>query len=315
MWPRTILLVPALVLVIAAAADPSPANEAVSDNDCAAKAAAEPVRSVVRIIDAETLALDDGSEVRLAGIIASRRPMSVSGALSDEPYAPEQAARAALSALVLDRSVELALSKRRRDRYGRYVAHVHVRTVGRPWVQGVLLSQGHARAWGDEESEACLAEMLRHETTARAAGRGLWSNAAFGIRAADHTRELMRLRSTFQLVEGRVMAFSESGGRLYLNFGDNWRSDFTAGVMRRKVLADKNSAEVAALRQRRVRVRGFIDRRNGPFIEIGNWAQIEVLDAASARAVEGDRARQDPPPSSQLDPPNERTPGDVTGRP
>ncbi len=94
----------------------------------------------------------------------------------------------------------------------------------------------------------------------------------------------MGLRSTFQIVEGRVEAIAEVRGAVYLNFGSDWRDDFTAGVVRgRKAAKVANPAfDASALKGKRVRVRGWIERRNGPFIEIVHPGQIEVLDGGGA---------------------------------
>src|SRR3546814_18690321 len=36
----------------------------------------------------------------------------------------------------------------------------------------------------------------------------------------------------FELVEGRVVAVGRGGGSTYLNFGEDWRQDFTVAVAR-----------------------------------------------------------------------------------
>jgi micrococcal nuclease len=84
---------------------------------------AGPTRSVVRVIDSETVLLDDHQEVRLIGALAPRSPDFSPGA---EPWPPEEAAIAALKALVQGRSVSIASSGRARDRYGRQLAHLFV---------------------------------------------------------------------------------------------------------------------------------------------------------------------------------------------
>ena len=76
--------------------------------------------------------------------------------------------------------------------------------------------------------------MLALERGARTAELGLWANAAYAIRPALRSRELMRLRSTFQVVEGRVAAVAEIKGATYFNFGADWHTDFTAGMLRRR---------------------------------------------------------------------------------
>ncbi len=265
-----------------AAAASSVASNAEDFNACVAGLKREPAGAVTRVIDAETIGLDDGSEVRLTGTLAPRRPQS---SISGAPWAPETAATAALTQLVIGASVEIATAGRTSDRYGRKLAHVFMRRDGVPlWVQGQLLAQGHARAYVLPGSTACIEDMLAIEKGAREAGLGLWANAAYAVRPALRSRQMMGLRSTFQIVEGRVEAIAEVRGAVYLNFGSDWRNDFTAGVVRgRKAAKVANPAfDALALKGKRVRVRGWIERRNGPFIEIVHPGQIEVLDGGGA---------------------------------
>ena len=46
-------------------------------------------------------------------------------------------------------------------------------------------------------------------------------------------KRLGRLTHSYQLVEGTVAAVGEGGGRIYLNFAKDWRSDFTVSVDRK----------------------------------------------------------------------------------
>lgn len=232
---------------------------------------------VTGIIDAATVTLDDGGEVRLAGILPPRRPLTAASAVSGEPWAPERSALAALSNLALGASIEIFDTPAARDRYGRRIAHVVVRRNGeRLWLQGELLQTGHARTYALSASETCLPEMLEREKRARLAEKGLWSNAAFSVRRAERPTLLSRLRSTFQIVEGTVVDIAEVGGNVYINFGRDWRTDFTAGVSRRRESrAAFQGFDVKSLKGERVRVRGWIDRRNGPYVELVHPAQIE----------------------------------------
>ncbi|MGH6816258.1 MAG: thermonuclease family protein [Hyphomicrobiaceae bacterium] len=266
-------------------------------------------QAVVRVIDGETLALDDGSEVRLIGALSPRSPDSGANATV---WPPEREATAELERLVLGRSVDLAFAGRRRDRYGRILAHVFADTgAGRVWVQGHMLAAGRARAYALPESAACYEELLAYERQARTTNAGLWSHAAYRIRSALHTRELLRLRSTYQIVEGRIAHIADIRGHVYLNFGSNWREDFTAGVksaVRRTVFA--GGRDPKTLEGRQVRIRGWIDRRNGPAIDVVHPGQIEVLSGEEgpnaadppAPAPKSAQPPADPPPARRTKP-------------
>ena len=92
--------------------------------------------TVTRIIDGETVALDDGRELRLIGALA---PRAIDVGAEAGRWPLEIAAAAELEAFVLGKTVELAFASERVDRYGRLQAHAFLHESGaRGWVQGQM---------------------------------------------------------------------------------------------------------------------------------------------------------------------------------
>lgn len=94
---------------------------------------------------------------------------------------------------------------------------------------------------------------------------------------------LEKLGGTFQVIEGWVAAVGLSRNEVFLNFGRDWKWDFTAAVDLKR--SDDRAALIARLKNlkgRLVRVRGFIERRNGPFISLATAEAIEELPEGSA---------------------------------
>jgi endonuclease YncB( thermonuclease family) len=272
-----------------------------------------PTRTVTRILDGETVALDDGTELRLIGALA---PRATDSGAELSAWPAEIAATQELRALLLGKSVDLAFGGERSDRYGRHQAHAHIReSDSRRWVQGHLLEQGLARAYTVAGNRACADALLEAERSARDARRGLWAEAAYQAKPADKPSQLARSRSTFQLVEGRIAAVAQVRGMIYLNFNADWRHAFTTAVRRgdRGLLgADGNNPKM--LEGRLVRVRGWIEQRsgasNGPAIELSTAGLVEFLDepgsgAAAARPVpdRGGAGRRASPPEAPPQPP------------
>lgn len=242
-------------------------------------------RAVTGIIDGETLRLDDRREVKLIGALAPRAPDATDATDGRSDWPPEVEARATLERLALGRSARLGFAGPRHDRYGRLLAHVVLVADegGSIWLQGAMLASGHARAYGIPGSYACSDALLAAEAAARHRRSGLWSTDAYRPRSALRTRELLHLAGSYQLVEGRVQSATRVKERLYVNFGRDWRQDFSLSVA--PELARANPAWAAGLLMlagRRVRARGWITRRNGPMIEIDDASQLEVLDAPPA---------------------------------
>ena len=69
-----------------------------------------------------------------------------------------------------------------------------------------------------------------------------------------------------------------SKNKIYLNFGDNWRTDFTIMItpaIRKKMIAQGH--DPLSLQGVKVRVRGWLENYNGPNIELIHPAWLEVL--------------------------------------
>ena len=131
----------------------------------------------------------------------------------------------------------LTIAARPVDRYGRTLAHV-VDPQGR-WVQAEMVTRGLARVAIFADERTGLAELLALESAAREARRGIWALAEYRIVDADHA---LRYVDTFQIVEGRVRTVEQKGGRTYLNFGADWRSDFTVLVPARSAASSPRQA-------------------------------------------------------------------------
>ncbi len=231
---------------------------------------------VVEVIDGDTVLLDSGDEVRLVGIQAPKLPLGRPG-FTPWPLADE--AKAALAEMSLGRRVILSYGGRRVDRHGRRLAHLHL-DDGRPddglWLQGELLRRGLARVYSFADNRALVAEMLALERDARAARRGIWADPFYAVRSAEPVHRLPV--ESFELVVGRVLDAAVVRGRAYLNFGPDWRRDFTvsaAPAVRR--LFERDGPDLMALKGRTIRVRGWIKWRNGPMIVLTHPEQIEVL--------------------------------------
>ena len=226
---------------------------------------------MVEIVDGDTLVLAGGRQVRLVGIQAPKLPLGRPG-FKAWPLAAE--AKAALAELTLGREVTLAYGGRRIDRHGRALAHL-IEGSG-TWVQGELLARGMARVYSFADNRALVPEMLARERAARAARRGIWRWRFYAVRGAEEAAQHL---GGFELVEGRVIEVAVVRKRVYLNFGVDWRSDFTITIApRTRRLFEAEGIDPSAYEGRMVRVRGWVKSYNGPLIEATHPEQIEVLE-------------------------------------
>jgi hypothetical protein len=97
-------------------------------------------------------------------------------------------------------------------------------------------------------------------------------------RQADVPASVLAERGRFTLVEGKVLSVRESGGTIYVNFGRRWSEDFTATLLKRNERAFTTAGlDLKALSGRTLRLRGVIEERGGPWLELTRPEQIEVI--------------------------------------
>ena len=232
---------------------------------------------VARVIDGDSfiLALTDGSElsVRLSAIQAPRTAQRAARAW---PYASES--RAGLSALIKSRNVHLYYGGETRDRFGRTVAQVYtVDQNDQPdlWVQGEMVRLGLARVYSWKGELADLPSLYALETKARDRNRGIWASSFYAVRKPDPD-PLAQYVDSLQIVEGIVTSSADVRGRIYLNFGADYKTDFTIAIAKKNVKRF-TSIDPLSLTGARLRVRGWVEMINGPMIWIDHPGRLEVL--------------------------------------
>ena len=96
---------------------------------------------------------------------------------------------------------------------------------------------------------------------------------------ADDPAAILQSVGRFAIVQGRVLSVRESGGTIYVNFGRRWSEDFTVTIAKRNEhIFASAGMELKRLERRRVRVRGVVEERGGPWIEAARPEQIELVD-------------------------------------
>jgi endonuclease YncB( thermonuclease family) len=221
-------------------------------------------------VDGDTLVLATGQQVRLVGLQAPKLPL---GRPNFKAWPLADQAREALQGLADGQRLSLYYGGRQSDRYRRKLAHL-VRADG-VWIQGEMLRLGLARVYSFADNRALLAEMLMLEAEARAARRGIWALPYYRIR---NPAETVADIDSFQLVEGRVVDVATIKRRTYINFGADWRDDFTAVIERnRRALFEDAGVFPDHLIGRRLRLRGWVKSHNGPSITLSHPEQIEIL--------------------------------------
>jgi endonuclease YncB( thermonuclease family) len=210
--------------------------------------------TVASVTDGRTFLTADRREVRLAGI---------------ETPGP----KTALAALIAGKSVTLKRAGSGEDRYGRIVAYAE---AGGTLVQARLLREGHAYAAARIGSKPCADALFAAERAAREAKRGLWADPELGPKSAANRGDILRAKGQFAVIEGQVLSVRDSGGAIYLNFGTYYTRDFSVTVRKRNLA--RFAFAPRQLEGKRIRVRGVVETRRGPFIAAARPEQIELIE-------------------------------------
>ena len=143
-------------------------------------------------------------------------------------------------------------------------------------LQERLVQSGAVRVAPQSGDHEFVKRLYALENVARQNGVGLWSYAAYRVFDALNAAKSI---GDYNLIEGRVVRAEKYGSRFYLNFGDDFKTDFTATatstLYRRWV---KAGFDLATLKDATLRVRGYVEPINGPSIDMKHPLQVELLN-------------------------------------
>jgi len=218
------------------------------------------------IVDARSVRLDDGREVRLTGI------------------EPTTTTKPALTALLVGRKVTLRSTDDTPDRYGRQGALVFVGEDDTS-VQAALLARGDAIVSAEITDRDCAAALMASEAEARREKKGNWADPS-AIKNAESPDDILAGIGRFMVVEGKVLSVRQAGAVTYLNFGRNWTRGFAVTISRRMLPAFESAGiSLKFLENRRIRVRGWVEGNTGPRIDVLRVGQVELLGAIEPTGV------------------------------
>lgn len=224
-----------------------------------------------KIIDGLTILLKNGTIIRLASIDIPDFHI-----WRDAPYS-----EAALELLqkTLPEGTEVMMYQTRMAKKGRItrMKHelAHLVTKKDPiWIQGLLLSRGLARVYTSPNATEMLTQMYKAEQNARATKQGIWAQNSDHLILTPETAE--KAMGEFAIIEGVVQKTATVRNNIYLNFGKNWKTDFTIMISpaNRKKLAH-NGIDPLSMAHKTVRVRGWLREYNGPMIELEDISHLE----------------------------------------
>lgn len=228
---------------------------------------------VERIVDGDTLLTIDGDFVRLLDI---NTPEIHHDGTPSEPFA-ETAKKALAQLLPPQTEILLQFGDSRKDRYKRLLAHIYT-AEGNNWVNGYMVKEGFAHVYSFPDNAFKAEELIPLETTARKAKKGIWSLPRWQVLDASQTIPDDKI-GQFSIVQGRVLHTAEVKGIIYLNFGEDWRTDFSVEIPHKylKKFTDKNIDPASYYKRKKLNVRGRLKPVNGILVTVTHPEQLTIL--------------------------------------
>lgn len=246
--------------------------------------------TVERAIDGDTLVLTDGQRLRLDAVnalemmrkpddLAKCLPSLRTGARSDYgcDLTLARAAQRELQQLTAGKTVKLLINpSRREDRYGRLLAQVLVTGADGQEIAVTerLLADGLVHVYPLSGREIGTAELLKIEARARAQKLGIWQLP--DLQPTPPERAQTRY-GHYALIEGTVVSARRTKTAIQLNFGPEYRTDFTVQVDKRDWSKFK-AVDLLGLQGKRVLVRGYLYEDYGPAMRLTNDGQLTVSE-------------------------------------
>jgi endonuclease YncB( thermonuclease family) len=222
------------------------------------------------------IALADGRTLRLAGLDL---PFPSRG----DP-ALAAAARDLLAKRFVGREAALSLAAAAPDRWDRALGDLGAPDADAAPASAAeaLIAAGLARVRPEYETRGCEAGRLALESAARAKGLGVWRDPDYAVLAADDLASLARRDGRFVIVEGVVRRIGLGRARLYLDLGGRGALSVVASH-KAQAAFQAAGAPLTALAGEKIRVRGALDSRFGPQLEIADPLMLERLGRAETK--------------------------------
>lgn len=226
------------------------------------------------VIDGDTFITREGQHIRLLGINTPEKKRDANPA-EEGAYAATEYAK---KILPKGKNVTLKFDENDHDRYGRLLAHVYLDDG--TWVNKQMVEEGYAHVYTFPDNRSHIDELLNAETQARRAGKGLWQQRRWQILEAVPVPDKYQA-GKFQLVKGTPIKAAKVKGVIYLNYGDDWRTDFTIEIppAAQKLFKAEGVEPLIAFIDKPIIVRGHLKPVNGMLIRVTHPEQIQPASA------------------------------------
>lgn len=230
--------------------------------------------TVKYVYDGDTFTTNDNKKVRLLNI---NTPETAKKNSASEPFSI--AAKKQLEKLIDHKKVKLVYDKEKKDKYGRLLAYVYLNDG--TFINAEMLKSGMAHLYTFPNNISKFEELKKAEDYARNKKIGLWSHPRYKIINANLEQKYPKqLFGKYQTSEGKVLKTININNVTYLNFGSNWKTDFSVEIPQKylEYFSEKNIDPITYYQDKTLRIRGILKPVNGALITATHPQQLEVIN-------------------------------------
>ena len=228
---------------------------------------------VLDVIDGDTIRLSNGRLLRYIGLDTPEvRIKDKSGNFNYQPQPFSLEAKEFNRKLVEGKSLQVEFDIEKTDRYGRLLGYCF---SDQTFVNAKLIEQGYGVISTIPPNLKYAEVFVTAQKKAREAKKGLWGS--FSV--VDHSQANQYINQ-IRSVEGVVVNSYKSKKCVLLNFGKNYKNDFTVVIFNKVLSAFSRESinPVSFYIGKKIRVTGKIREYNGPEIIVNSPYEIEVLE-------------------------------------
>ena len=229
---------------------------------------------VLKIFDGDTILIDyNGKEECIRYIGVNTPEISHPGMGIDEETFGVLATEKNRE-LVADKEVALELDAQERDKYGRLLAYVYLKNG--EMVNEILAKEGYAYLLTYPPNVKYADKFRKAQIYARENEKGLWSKNIIKRISADDIETLNENIGDFVIVSGKVVNTFKSKSATYLNFGKDYKTDFTIVIFKNNYESFDFDLEKHYL-FKEIEISGKLKKYNGPEIILNDSASIKII--------------------------------------
>ncbi|MCM8830887.1 MAG: thermonuclease family protein [Candidatus Omnitrophica bacterium] len=227
---------------------------------------------VVKVIDGDTIILENGKTLRYIGIDTPEITKRTEAGFIYQPQPFALEAKEYNKKLVEGKYIGIEFDIEKIDKYGRLLGYCFVDDI---FVNAKLLEEGFAIVYTKPPNLKYVDLFLKLQKDAQKMHKGLWG----AYEVIDHTQAYKYI-GQIRTVQGKVLSTYKSGKCVFLNFGIDYKTDFTITIFNDALenFYRQNIDPLKFYLGKTVQVTSKIHQYNGPEIIVYTPEEIEVLN-------------------------------------